>query len=106
MPELKQLLTDISAAIIDYPEQLVIDEREEGDTIVFTVTVAESDMGKIIGRRGKNAKCLRTVMKAAGNTVGKKIIVDIAMCILQHFTHLRVDIRLIHRTGINCQCIC
>ncbi len=78
MPELKQLLTDISAAIIDYPDQLVIDEREEGDTIVFTVTVAESDMGKIIGRRGKNAKCLRTVMKAAGNTVGKKIIVDIA----------------------------
>jgi predicted RNA-binding protein YlqC (UPF0109 family) len=78
MPELKQLLTDISAAIIDYPEELVIDEREEGDTIVFTVTVNESDMGKIIGRRGKNAKCLRTVMKAAGNTVGKKIIVDIA----------------------------
>lgn len=78
MPELKQLLSDMSAAIVDYPEQIEIDEKEQGDTIVFTLTVAESDMGKIIGRRGKNAKCIRTVMKAAGNTVGKRVIVDIA----------------------------
>ena len=78
MPELKQLLSDMSAAIVDFPDKIEIDEREQGDTIVFTLTVAESDMGKIIGRRGKNAKCIRTVMKAAGNTVGKRVIVDIA----------------------------
>lgn len=78
MPELKQLLADMSAAIVDCPEEICIDERNEGDTVVFTVTVAESDMGKIIGRHGKNAKCIRTVMKAAGNTVGKRVIVDIA----------------------------
>ena len=78
MPELKQLLADITATIVDYPEQIAIDEKDEGSTVVFTLTVAESDMGKVIGRRGKNAKCIRTVMKAAGNLVGKKVIVDIA----------------------------
>ena len=78
MPELKQLLADMSAAIVDYPDDIRIDEKNEGDTVVFTVTVADSDMGKIIGRHGKNAKCIRTVMKAAGNTVGKRVIVDIA----------------------------
>ena len=78
MPDLKQLLADISQAIVDYPDQITIDEQDEGDTIVYTLTVAESDMGKIIGRHGKNAKSIRTVMKAAANTVGKKVIVDIA----------------------------
>lgn len=78
MPDLKQLLADISQAIVDYPDQIAIDEQDEGDTIVYTLTVAESDMGKIIGRHGKNAKSIRTVMKAAANTVGKKVIVDIA----------------------------
>lgn len=78
MPELKQLLTDMSKALVDSPDDIVIDEKEEGNTIVFTVSVSESDMGKIIGRRGKNAKCIRTVMKSAGNLIGKKVIVDIA----------------------------
>ncbi len=78
MPGLKQLLVDMSGAIVDYPDQIAVEEREEGDTIVFTLTVADSDMGKIIGRHGKNARSIRTVMKAAANTVGKKVIVDIA----------------------------
>lgn len=78
MPELKKLLADMSGALVDYPDKIEIDEQTEGDTVVFTVTVAESDMGKIIGRRGKNARSIRTVMKAAGGLVGKKVIVDIA----------------------------
>ncbi len=78
MPDLKQLLVDISRAIVDFPDEIAVDEQDEGDTIVFTLTVAESDMGKVIGRHGKNARSIRTVMKAAANTVGKKVIVDIA----------------------------
>ena len=78
MPDLKKLLADMAGALVDYPAELRIDEQEEGDTVVFTVTVAESDMGKIIGRRGKNARSIRTVMKSAGSVVGKKVIVDIA----------------------------
>jgi predicted RNA-binding protein YlqC (UPF0109 family) len=78
MPDLKQLLVDMSRAIVDFPDEIAVDEQDEGDTIVFTLTVAESDMGKVIGRHGKNARSIRTVMKAAANTVGKKVIVDIA----------------------------
>ena len=78
MPDLKQLLVDMSRAIVDFPDEIAVDEQDEGDTIVFTLTVAESYMGKVIGRHGKNARSIRTVMKAAANTVGKKVIVDIA----------------------------
>jgi len=79
MPDLKTLLADMSRAIVDYPDDIVIDETLEGDTIVFTITVAESDMGKIIGRHGKNARSIRTVMKAAANLVGKKVIVEVGL---------------------------
>lgn len=78
MPELKQLLTDISRAIVDCPDSVTVDEREEGDTIVFTLHVTESDMGKVIGKHGKNARSIRAVMKAAAATAGKKAVVDIA----------------------------
>ncbi len=78
MPELKQLLVDISRAIVDFPDEVSVEEREEGDTVIFTLHVTESDMGKVIGRHGKNAKSIRAVMKAAGSLAGKKTIVDIA----------------------------
>ncbi len=78
MKELSKLLADISRAIVDCPEELSVDAREEGNTIVFTLHVAESDMGKVIGKHGKNARSIRSVMKAAAASVGKKAIVDIA----------------------------
>lgn len=77
MPELKQLLTDISRAIVDCPDSVTVDEREEGDTVVFTLHVTESDMGKVIGKHGKIAKAIRQLMKAAANGTGKKVTVDI-----------------------------
>ena len=78
MPELKQLLADIVLTLVDHPDEVKIDEKEEGNTVVFTLYVNEADMGKVIGRRGKNAKCIRTVMKSAANLTGKKVVVDIA----------------------------
>ena len=78
MPELKQLLTDISRAIVDCPDSVTVDEREEGDTVVFTLHVTESDMGTVIGKHGKNARSIRAVMKAAAAADGKKSVVDIA----------------------------
>ena len=78
MPELKKLLADIACAIVDYPDQVSVEEKDEGDTVVFTLCVAEPDMGKVIGRHGKNARSIRTVMKAAANAVGKTAVVDIA----------------------------
>lgn len=78
MTELKQLLADISCAIVDCPDSVIVEENEEGDTVVFTLRVAESDMGKVIGKHGKNARSIRAVMKAAAAVVGKKAVVNIA----------------------------
>ena len=77
MPELKQLLTDISRAIVDCPDSVTVDEREEGDTVVFTLHVTESDMGKVIGRQGRIAKEIRTLIKAAGLRENLRTSVDI-----------------------------
>ena len=77
MTDLKQLLTDIACSIVENPEDVSVDEREDGESVVLTLHVAESDMGKVIGRHGKNARCIRNVMKAAANCAGKKITVDI-----------------------------
>ncbi|MBQ0101541.1 MAG: KH domain-containing protein [Firmicutes bacterium] len=75
---MKQLLLDLARAIVDYPDQVTADEARDGDEIVFTLHVAESDMGKVIGRQGKNAKCIRIVMKAAAMKDDLKVTVDIA----------------------------
>ena len=76
--DLKQLLADMSRAIVDSPESVTVEEREEGNTVVFTLHVADSDMGKVIGRHGKNARSIRTVMKTAAGLQNKKAVVDIA----------------------------
>ena len=77
MVELKQVLTDIAKAIVDSPEQVVVTETTEADSVALELHVAEEDMGKVIGRQGKIAKSIRLVMKAAANTVGKKVTVEI-----------------------------
>ncbi len=78
MPDLKQLLLDLSRAIVDIPDEVTVEQAEEDDTVIFTVRVAEEDMGKIIGRHGKNARCIRTIMKADGTNCGLRVVVDIA----------------------------
>ena len=77
MVELKKVLTDIAKAIVDEPDKVTVDETVEGDNVTLELHVAEDDMGKVIGRHGKIAKSIRLVMKAAANTVGKKVTVDI-----------------------------
>ena len=78
MVDLKQLLLDLSRAIVDIHDEVTVEQAEEDDTVIFTVRVAEEDMGKIIGRHGKNARCIRTIMKAAGTNCGLRVVVDIA----------------------------
>lgn len=77
MAELKQVLIDIAKAIVDSPEQVSVDERADGDNVTLELHVAESDMGKVIGRHGRIAKSIRLVMKAAASADGKKVTVDI-----------------------------
>jgi len=74
---MKTVLTDIAKAIVENPDEVVVNEREDGDTVYFELSVAESDMGKVIGKQGRIAKSIRTVMKVAAMRENKRVIVDI-----------------------------
>ena len=68
----------ITKALVDDPESVVVTEKVEGKTIIVEVRVADSDMGKVIGKQGRIAKAIRSVVKAAAAKEDKKVIVDIA----------------------------
>ena len=75
--DLKQLLTDIAKAIVDNPDEVKVEENIDGDDVEFVLSVAEGDTGMVIGRHGRIAKAIRQVMKAAANTCGKHVTVEI-----------------------------
>ena len=77
MLDLKQTLCDIVKAIVDDPSNISITESEESGTVNLVLSVAPDDMGKVIGKHGRIAKAIRTVMKAAANADGKKVTVEI-----------------------------
>ena len=74
---MKELVEVIAKALVDDPESVVVNEREEKKTTVLEVRVAESDMGKVIGKQGRIAKAIRSVVKSAAAKEDKKVIVDI-----------------------------
>ena len=73
----KKILTDIARAIVDTPEEVKVEETVEGNDVNLLLTVAPDDTGMVIGRHGKIAKAIRSVMKVAGNKEGKRITVEI-----------------------------
>ena len=77
MINLQETLVDIAKAIVDSPEEVKVVETEDDNTITLTLTVAPDDMGMVIGRHGKIAKAIRTVIKAASANSGKKVNVEI-----------------------------
>ena len=75
---MKQVLYDIVTSIVNNPDKVVIEEKVSGDTTVLNLMVDESDLGKVIGKQGRIAKAIRTVVKAVANSTGKRVIVDIS----------------------------
>ena len=75
--DLAQVLTNIARAIVDNPDEVKVTETVNGDNVELVLTVAESDTGMVIGRHGRIAKAVRQVMKAAANTCGKHVTVEI-----------------------------
>ena len=75
---MKDLVEVIAKALVDDPDSVVVTERQEGRTTVVEVKVAESDMGKVIGKQGRIAKAIRSVVKAAAAKEDIKVVVDIA----------------------------
>ena len=74
---MKQVLTDIVKSIVDNPDEVVVLEKVSGDMSILELSVAKEDMGKVIGRQARVAKCIRTVMRAAAAKETKRVIVDI-----------------------------
>lgn len=75
---MKELLRTIILPLVENPSEVEIEESEKEDgEIVLSLKVASSDMGKVIGRQGRIAKAIRTVMKAAANKDNKKVMVEI-----------------------------
>ncbi len=77
MLNLKEILLDITRAIVDHPDDVVVVEREDRNEITLVLSVHADDMGMVIGRHGRIAKAIRSVMKAAAGTCGKRVNVEI-----------------------------
>lgn len=67
----------LARSLVDHPEEVKVSSHEDGDTVVLELSVAEGDMGKVIGRQGRIAKAIRTVVKAASARENKKYMVEI-----------------------------
>lgn len=74
---MKQTLLDITRAIVEDPDSVSVTEKVSGDTVVLELSVAKHDMGRVIGKEGRIAKSIRTVMRAAASKGNKRVIVDI-----------------------------
>ena len=74
---MKELVEVIAKALVDNPDEVTVTETENGRTIVLELRVAPSDMGKVIGKQGRIAKAIRTVMRSAANRNEQKIAVEI-----------------------------
>ena len=75
--ELNEVLTNIARAIVDNPDEVKVEETVDGNDVELVLTVADDDTGMVIGRHGRIAKAIRQVMKAAANTCGKHVTVEI-----------------------------
>ena len=74
---MKDILANIAKAIVENLDDVVVSEREENGTVYLELSVNESDMGKVIGKQGRIAKAIRTVMKVAAMREDKRVVVDI-----------------------------
>ncbi|NLW89677.1 MAG: KH domain-containing protein [Clostridiaceae bacterium] len=74
---MSELLTSIARTLVSKPEDVSVKETDRGNTIILELSVAPEDMGKIIGKGGRRAQAIRTIMKAKYIREGKRVVVDI-----------------------------
>lgn len=74
---MKELVEVIAKSLVDYPDEVQVTETENDKAVVLELKVAQSDMGKVIGKQGRIAKEIRTVVKAAASKEDRKVIVEI-----------------------------
>ena len=72
-----ELLEFLVRALVEDPEAVVIEELEEDGDLIYEITVAEEDLGRVIGKGGRVANAIRTIAKAAAVRIDRRVIVDI-----------------------------
>jgi uncharacterized protein len=75
--DMKELVEMIAKALVDNPEQVIVTEVEGEQTTVLELRVAPSDLGKVIGKQGRTARCIRTLLGAAGMKLKKRFVLEI-----------------------------
>lgn len=74
---MQDLILFLARSLVDHPEQVQVEEFEEGRTLVYELHVAEEDMGKIIGRQGRIIKAIRSVVRASAARRGMRVAVEV-----------------------------
>ena len=74
---MKELLTYIAQSLVDHPDEVEVSERESDGEILLELRVNSDDMGKVIGRQGRIAKEIRTLVRSYAQRTGAKVTVDI-----------------------------
>jgi hypothetical protein len=74
---MKELVEIMAKALVDYPDQMTITEIGEGHTLFIELRPAREDIGKIIGKKGRNVQAMRTILSAASAKVRKRVILEI-----------------------------
>jgi len=74
---MKELIYYIATALVDHPDQIQIKETEQDDTIIIELTVAKEDLGKVIGKQGRTARAMRSLLSAAAGKGNKRSRLEI-----------------------------
>ena len=74
---MKELISFVVAKLVDEPDAVEVTEREEGDTIIVELRVAKEDLGKVIGKQGRTAKAMRSLLSAAAGKLDKRSRLEI-----------------------------
>jgi hypothetical protein len=74
---MKDLINYIAQALVDHPEQVSVSEVEGNQTSVLELTVAKEDLGKVIGKQGRTARAMRTILSAASAKIKKRTVLEI-----------------------------
>jgi predicted RNA-binding protein YlqC (UPF0109 family) len=74
---MKELVERMAKALVDRPEDVAVNEIDGEKTTVYELRVASTDLGKVIGKQGKTARAMRTILSASGTKIGKRCVLEI-----------------------------
>ena len=74
---MRALIETMAKSLVDRPEEVKVNEIEGEKTTVYELRVSQSDLGKVIGKQGKTARAMRTILGAAGTKIGKRCVLEI-----------------------------